>query len=189
MAFLQRFFVEVYNDNNMYEDFLKGEVFLDNEKLADWTKKMRLRNEKFASAIKDFNRIYPNSKVVESTLCDGLSVSDFLYNKSETKVSDFGKFKINKKTLGDDRYHYVCNGWFLDTLDNIYKVLEKGSFTVGICCDKTTDLYHDVKMQYNKLKDFLIKNGYVAGSVEKNIGSRDRVYLLMYDSLRNKKSR
>lgn len=187
MQFLRRFFVEVYDDDGMYDDFLRGEVILDNEKVMNWTKTMRLRNREFATSIKDFNRVYPKTKIIESAIGDGLSVSEFLYNKSEVTTSDFGKFEIGKKTLGDDRSHYICNGWFLDTLDNIYKVLEKGSFTVGICCEKKTDLYRDVKTQYNKLKDFLMRNGYMAGSVEKNCGTKDRVYLLMYDSMRNKK--
>ena len=99
MQFLRRFFVEVYDDDGMYDDFLRGEVVLDNEKVMNWTKTMRLRNKEFATSIKAFNRVYPKTKIIESALGDGLSVSEFLYNKSEITTSDFGKFEIGKKNF------------------------------------------------------------------------------------------
>lgn len=187
MKYLKRFFKEVYNNEDMYNEYLEGRVFIDNEKLMKWFKDVEIRNKTFAEAINKFAHPNNSQKVFETSISETLSVSSKMFNKKEIEIGDFERFKICKKELGNSRNLYICNGWYSDTLDNIYQVLNKGCFAVGICCEKKTDLFRDVRTHYNKLKDFLLKNGYNAGSIEENTYSNNRVYLLTYDSFRQRR--
>ena len=186
---LKRFFIEVYNDPSMYEEYLNGRVFINRDLYSKWFHALEKRNELFASTIKQYNRVGRKDIIVESQLSDDYSVGSYFNNDVISNVSEFGKFKIEKKQLGDDNNHYICNGYFIDTLEQIYKVLENGTFTVGICTEKKTDLFKDVVAHYNMLRDFLLKNGYNTSCIQTNVGSNNRVYLLMYErkiSKRNK---
>ena len=180
--YLKRFFIETYNDESMYYEYLKGNVFLDRNLLSVWLKEMEIKNSVFASSIHDFKHFTNKKIIIETSLSNNLCVSKHFFNKSEATVGEFGKFKIERKPLGNSCNHYICNGYFIDTLEQIYNVLDRGSFTVGICAEKKTELYKDVVKHYGELKSFLLKNGYKTASLETNCGKKNRVYLLMYDA-------
>lgn len=186
-TYLRRFFIEVYNDPTMYEEYLNGRVFLNRELFSKWHKEINLKNESFARKIKEIERPGTKEIIMESALSKDLCVSKHFFNKKIVTVSDFGLSKIEEKPLGNLQEHYMCNGVFLDTLDNIYQVLNNGSFTVGICCEKKIELYKDVVAYYNKLKDFLLRKGYRTAALETNVNSKNRIYLLTYDSRTHKK--
>lgn len=179
--YLKRFFIETYNNENMYYEYLKGQVYLDYNLVSNWLKDMDMRNYFFSKSIESFNRLKPREIVVESALSNELAVSKTFFNKKEIIVSEFGKSKIEKKQLGESHNHYICNGYFNDTLEQIYNVLDKGSFTVGICAEKKTELYKEVVKYYGQLRSFLLKNGYTTAALETNCNSKNRIYLLMYD--------
>lgn len=187
---LKRFFIDVYQDSSMYEGYLKGAVLLDSEVYQKWYTKMEKRNYLFATNLKSINRPYPKDFVVESALNEDLTVTKKLYNKSETIVSDFGFPKLEQSFLdcisSDKKVHYICNGCFMNTLENISRVLERGSFSVGICCDKKIDLYRKTVDYYNQLKNILLNVGYQVSSFESYCPNNERVYLLRYDSIRGK---
>lgn len=180
--YLKWFFIEKYNDVNMYYEYLKGQVFLEQNLFNNWFKEMEIRNNTFAKSLRDFDRFNIRNTVIESALSDTLCVSNHIFNKSEKHISEFGKFKIERKSLGNSTNHYICNGYYIDTLEQIYNVLNKGAFTVGICMEKKTKLYSDVVKHYGDLRNFLLKNGYQTSSLEANCGKKNRVYLLMYDA-------
>lgn len=184
---IKRFFKEVYNDQDMYQEYLNHRVFVDNDKYFKWVKTINSQNKIFADEISDFKRGNFVSQIIESSTSKGLTVSEHLY-LGHLNISEqpFDTPKIESKQLGNGKYHYICNGCYKDTLEKIYDVLNKGSFTVGICCEKKTDLYRDISKYYNQLKDFLVKKGYILGSIETNSVSNNRVYLLMYDSAKNR---
>lgn len=180
--YLKLFFIETYNSENMYYEYLKGQVALDNDLLNKWLREIEIRNYTFAQSLNDFNRFSIRNLIVESALSDEICISKKFFYKRERIISEFGKFKISHKIIGDSHNHYICNGYFLNTLEQIYKVLDNGSFTVGICAEKKTNLYQDVVKHYEKLRKFLLNNGYHASSLETNCGRKNRVYLLMYDA-------
>jgi len=97
--------------------------------------------------------------------------------------------KIEMLDVESESFYYICNGCYKTTLQNIYKVLSKGAFTVGICCDKKTDEFRDLVKYYNELKDFLMRKGYHATSFESNLSSKTRIYLLSYDSKHNSRNK
>lgn len=179
--YLKRFFIEVYNDESMYYDYLNNKVFLNYDEFAKWHKDIELRNSMFANSIKEFDRIDFKDIIVESKLSEELNISKHFHNKSEGQVSEFGKFEIKSYPLGNDNKHYICNGYFTDTLEQIYKVLDKGAFTVGICTEKKTELFHDVVKYYGELRSFLLKSGYQTSALEVSCNSKNRIYMLMYN--------
>lgn len=179
---LKRFFMEVYNDPTMYNDYLAGNVFLNQELYAKWHQETVKRNELFARSIEEFDRIKPKQIILEEAISDELTVSEHLFRKKRVEVGSFERFEIEKGQAGNSPEHYICNGYFNDTLNYIYEVLNGGAFTVGICCEKKTELFKEVVSNYNKLKGFLLKNGYSTSSIETNTKGKNRVYLLMYDS-------
>lgn len=192
---LKRFFMDVYQDSSMYENYLMGRVSLDKEAYQKWYTKTEKRNYLFAQLLKSISKPYPRDFVVESALTKDLSVSRYLYNKKEINVSEFGFPKLEKSSLNpiltEKKIHYICNGCFMDTLENISKVLDNGSFSVGICYEKKRELYWEIVEYYNQLKKTLLNSGYRASSFESYCANNDRVYLLRYDSIRitSKKSR
>lgn len=180
-AYLKRFFIEVYNDIDLYYDYLDGKSVINHEIFSKWFKDTKLRNAIFANCLVNFDRIKWNDTIVESSLGDYFSVAKNLHNPSIINVRDFEKFKIEKKEIGNSISHYICNGYFNDTLEQIYNVLDRGSFTVGICAEKKTELYNDVVKYYGELRSFLLKNGYSTSAIETNCSGKSRVYLLMYN--------
>ena len=178
---LKRFFMKTYNDIDMYYGYLKGDVFVDRNIYSKWASTLERRNELFAHILKQCDRVRFDDKIIESKLSNNSCVSQHFVNKAITNISEFQKFKIEKKNLGDSANHYICNGYFEDTLEQIYNVLNNGSFTVGICTEKKTELFRSVVAHYNQLKDFLLKNGYNTASIQTNVSANNRVYLLMYD--------
>jgi len=186
---LKRFFMEVYNNLDMYYAYLKGEVFIDCNTYSKWSSALERRNELFANTIKSYDRIKFNDIISESKLGDNLCVSQYFANKKIINISEFEKFKIEKSIVGNSTNHYICNGYFSDTLEQIYNVLDNGAFTVGICTEKKTDLFRNVVAHYNQLRDFLLKNGYTTSSIQTNVSSNNRVYLLMYDHKIKKRSK
>lgn len=183
---LRRFFSEVYNDPKMYEDYVEGKIILDFKLYNEWYQKLDIRNRIFARSVKEFTCSRPREFVMESAINDKLTVSQYLFGKSEVYISDFGKPEIITKNQEDLQAHYICNGYFNDTLQKINQVLNKGSFTVGICSEKNTKLYKEVISYYNKLKMALLKNGYISSSLEISSISKNRVYLLMYNGEKRK---
>lgn len=183
---LRRFFIEIYDDPNMYNDYINGKVFLNRELYSKWHKEIQERNKIFAKSIKEINRPLSRELVVESALSENLTISEYLFRKSKVEVSDFEIPQISKIIPGNEKYHYICNGCFVDTFDKINQVLERGSFTVGICCEKKTKLFKEISTYYNQLKNVLLNNGYYARSFESNTNRKNRVYLLMYDSIQDK---
>lgn len=183
---LKRFFIEVYNNSKMYDEYLKGEVYIDQNIYYKWLLDIKKRNELFAETLNEFNRIKCRETIIESRLNNEYCVSEYFNNPVISDISEFGKFKIQQKKLGNSNGHYICNGYFKETLEQIYKVLDNGSFSVGICTEKKTSLFKDVVTHYNMLKDFLLKEGYQTSCIQTNVKSNNRVYLLMYDH-KNKK--
>lgn len=185
---LKRFFIETYQDESMYEDYLTGKAFLNREDYRKWYSKMKVRNSLFSDMLTEVHNI--NSRVVvESALSKHLAVSSSFFCKKEIIESDFGfpkiEAKINLKE-GNSKAHYICNGCFTNTLEQIYQVLSSGSFSVGICCEKKTDLFRETVQYYNQLKDILLKSGYNAFSIESNCSMNNRIYLLKYNSCQGK---
>ena len=178
---LKRFFLEVYNDIDLYYDYLIGNTTINHDVYYKWYKDIKHGNEIFANCLINFNRIKWKDPIVESALADYFSVAKHLHNPSIINVKEFEKFKIEKQELGSSINHYICEGYFEDTLEQIYNVLDKGSFTVGICGEKQNCLYQEVVDYYSKLRHFLLKNGYQTSAFETNCNSKRRVYLLMYD--------
>ena len=111
--YLKRFFIEQYNDETMYYEYLKGNVFLDRNILSIWLKEMEIKNSVFASSINDFKRLNNKKIIIETSLSNNLCVSKHFFNKSEATVGEFGKFKIEKKSLGNSCNHYICNGLYI----------------------------------------------------------------------------
>lgn len=178
---LRKFFMDVYDNLDMYYEYLEGKAFLDPLKYSKWHSEQEHRNNLFAQCLKDNDRVNTDTFVLESALSGELSVSNFLGNNRLIMISDFDKFTLTKGQPGKVQMHYICNGYYSDTLEQIYQVLTCGSFSVGICTEKKTDLFREVKAHYRHLKDFLLKNGYVTEAIESNIGSKNRIYLLTYD--------
>ena len=181
-TYLKRFFLETYNDISLYYDYLDGKAVVDHNEFRKWFKNIKIGNEVFANCLINFERLKFNDIVIESALGDCFSVSKLLHNPSIINIRDFTKFKIVKGEVGSSTYHYICNGYFDDTLEQIYNVLNRGSFTVGICGEKQNCLYQDVVDYYSKLRRFLLKNGYVTSALETNCDRKNRAYLLMYDA-------
>lgn len=178
---LKKFFMDTYNSEDMYYDYVKGSIILDLPKYSKWHSEQRNKNSLFANYITENERLDNDSIILESALSGDLAVSNFLVNSKLVRISDFSKFKINKGTVGNLKGHYICNGYYNDTLEQIYQILNNGSFTVGICTEKKTKLFKEVKAHYNQLRDFLLRNGYITDVMESNIGSKNRIYLLTYD--------
>ena len=178
---LKKFFMDIYNSEDMYYDYVKGSIILDLPKYGKWHSEQRNKNSLFANYIIGNERLDNDSIILESALSGDLAVSNFLVNSKLVRISDFSKFKINKGTVGNLKGHYICNGYYSDTLEQIYQILNNGSFTVGICTEKKTKLFKEVKAHYNQLRDFLLRNGYITDVMESNIGSKNRIYLLTYD--------
>lgn len=184
-AHLKRFFWETYGDITMYEDYLCGDAFVNQELYLKWLKDVDNRNKIFAKSLSDFNRIHNKNIIIESALTSELTISKYLLvpsNNVNTVVSNFGSFQLKDESKNPTNNHYICNGYFIDTLKQIYNVLDNGSFTVGICAEKKTDMYREVVEYYGKLRSFLLKNGYNTSAIQSNVNSKNRVYLLMYDS-------
>lgn len=186
-AYLKLFFIETYNDENMYYEYLIGKVKIDYDLYTKWHKEMEQKNSTFFKSMKSFERTNYKDDLVESCLSDELCITKYFVNKKERHISEFGKFKIVKHPLGNASHHYICNGYFTDTLEQIYKVLENGSFTVGICGEKKSEIYKDIVKHYGELRSFLLKNGYSTSAIQTNCGEKNRVYLLMYDHKPKKK--
>jgi len=179
---LKQFFIEKYGDKNMYYEYLAGRISIDKDMYDSWYKDVEARNRLFSYQIKKHNRIFLGDTIVESKLCENLCVSKFFVNKCCSHIGEFGKFKIEKKRVGISNAHYICNGIYLDTLNQIYDVLSHGAFTVGICAEKRSEFYNSVVDYYGKLRNFLLNNGYSTSALEINCNSKNRVYLMMYNA-------
>ena len=184
---IKKFFEDVYNNPTMYDGYKIGTVFLNHELYSKWYKEMSIRRDTFVKVIKEIDRPKINEFVFETSLSSNLALSKSFFGKKEIEIQEFCTPKIETKPLGDATYHYMCNGCYETTLDNIYKVLNKGSFTVGICSEKKTDEFREITKYYNQLRDHLMKNGYLTASFESNISTKNRVYLLMYDYKKHNK--
>jgi len=184
---IKKFFEDIYNEPTMYDGYKKGTVFLNHELYSKWYKEMSIRSESFAKAIREMDRPRTSEFVFETALSSNLTLSKSFPGKKEIEVKEFCMPKIETRPLGDDTHHYICNGCYETTLDNIYKVLNKGSFTVGICSEKKTDEFREIVKYYNQLRDHLMKTGYATASFESNISKRNKVYLLMYDYKKHNK--
>lgn len=178
---LKYFFKETYNDINIYNDYLCGKFLLDKTIYNKWLSNIDLRNNIFAQVLKNFDRIEWGATILESSLNKDHCVSKSFHNPSIISVNDFEKFEIKKHPVGDSKNHYICNGYYQDTLMQIYKVLDKGSFTVGISTYKNKELFDDIVNYYNKLKMYLLKNNYCTAAIQTYVAG-SKVYLLMYDS-------
>jgi len=180
---LKRFFMETYDEEGLYSKYLNKEFSLDKPLYLKWLKEKETQNMMFAQSMASFNRIVPNSHIVESSTGKELSIFKYLPIKSEIHLSSFvfSPSLIKKSALGNGTEHYVCNGYFENTLEEIYNILEKGAFTVGICSDSHTKLYREIVEHYKKLREFLLKEGYITSAVETNCNFKNHVYLLMYD--------
>lgn len=184
---LKKFFKDIYNDSSMYYDYMAGRLSLDQTAFLKWYAAMERRNREFLKMIRDDDHIRFSDSIIETALSQHLTVTTTTFRKRTIEVSEMATPKIELLEVGSDSHHYICNGCYETTLQNIYRVLSKGSFTVGICCEKKTDEYRDLVKYYNMLKDFLMRKGYRAASFESNISSKDKMYLLMYDSKRQGK--
>jgi hypothetical protein len=180
--YLKKFFIDTYNDPNMYYEYLSGRLHIDRIAFSKWYSTMESRNASFLALIKNCNKINTNTNILETALSDNLTVTTPVYRNRVIEVHDIATPKIEMLDIGNETCHYICNGCYETTLQNIYQVLSKGSFTVGICCDKKTDEFRDLVKYYNMLKDFLMRKGYHASSFESNVSSKTRIYLLSYDS-------
>lgn len=184
--YLKKFFKDTYNNENLYETYLKGFFRIDPDLFSKWYKEMEIRNRLFLDKISPLRKVSPSSCILETALSQNLTVLTPLYRKRVTEVKEASFPKIEQLELGVGSHHYVCNGVYESTLQNIYNVLTNGSFSVGICTNKKTDEYRKIVKYYNTLKDFLMRHGYHVSSFESNNGSKNKVYLLMYDCEKNK---
>ena len=97
--YLKLYFIDVYKDINMYYNYLSGNVLIDKEKYDKWITSIEFRNKCFANAVMDLDRINWKTIITESKLSNELSVCKYLHNNSLTHVSEFDKFKIEKKSV------------------------------------------------------------------------------------------
>lgn len=178
---IKRFLEEKFDEDDIYEQYLDGRVFVKPEEYLKWFKTLDRQNDIFADALKSFDAVSSNSIIVESAVHQEIAVCNHLRCKSITvNEVEFNRPKLEKKAHGNEKYHYVCNGVYNDTLTRIYEVLECGSFSVGICNDKKSELYKETVSYYKKLKDFLHREGYSVSAIETNCGTINRVFLMKY---------
>ena len=185
--YLKQFFADVYRDSDMYYNYLAGKLNIDQVAFSKWYSTIESRNKDFLKFIKGGNYFKANDTIFETALSKNLTVIIPQYKNRIIETSEFATPKIESLDLGVETHHYICNGCYETTLQNIYKVLSKGSFTVGVCCEKKTDEFRDLVKYYNMLKDFLMRQGYRASSLESNVSSKNRIYLLSYDSKKQNK--
>jgi len=184
---LKKFFEDVYNDTNMYFEYLANRRQIDHVLYSKWYQEMEKRRNLFADFINSTKQNIVNSDLVETALSKELAVSKTLFKKAELDIQTFSIPALEEKSIGNESHHYLCNGCFDTTLENIYKVLENGAFTVGFCGEKKTDEFKEIVKFYNTLKDQLMRKGYIATSLESNISSKNRIYVLTYDHKKNNK--
>jgi len=178
---IKRFLEEKFDEDDIYEQYLAGRVFIKSEEYLKWFKALDHQNDIFADNLKASNVIGFNCVIIESAVSKEIAVCNHLKTKNITiNEVEFNKPKLEKKSLGNDRYHYICNGIYSDTLTRIYEVLEHGSFSVGVCADKKSKLYKETVSYYIKLRDLLRREGYMASAVETNYGGVNRVFLMKY---------
>lgn len=181
---MKKFFEDEYNDPNMYFDYINGKIILNYELYDKWYKAMKKRSASFYD-LANHSNLTPDIELFETTTTSDFAVTKFLGHK-RIELKEFMMPKIEERPLGGESFHYICNGCYETTLENIYKVLNKGSFTVGICCEKKTEEFRNIVKYYNELKHFLMMKGYSLFSYESNVSGNNRVYLLNYDSRKNK---
>jgi len=186
-AYLKKFFMDIYQDPGMYLDYICGRINIDSAAFSKWYYSIERRNREFLYSISTCKCINFRSFIKETALSENLTVTTPIYKNRTIEISEMAMPKIEMLKPGFENYHYICNGCYETTLQNIYNVLSNGSFTVGICCDKKTDEYRDLVKYYNILKDFLMRKGYIATSYEANVSGKNKMYLLMYDSKKQNK--
>ncbi len=177
---IKRFFEECYTDMNMYQEYLNKEAFINQEKYLEWLSELNERNKTFAEAISQLYLIRKKDEIVESVLSREMTSAEYLNVRTSVPiVREFIKPSTIPQSISNKHFHYICNGYYSDTLSRIYEVLNGGAFTVGICCDKKARLYKEIKSYYEKLKANLLTKGYVANNAEVNIDCY-KVYILNY---------
>lgn len=186
---LRGFLLETQNVPYFNEDYQIDKQYIDIALYDKWVNEYNFKNKIFAGIIAEYYKFNSRKKIVESALAEDLSISKYLYAKTQVIVSDISISRPKAKTLGAGNYHYICNGCYIDTLDHIYDVLKNGSFTVGVCGDKKSESFKEMVDYYNQLRELLLKEKYTVGAMECNHSSRTKAYFLTYDSAKNKKSR
>ena len=184
---MKKFFEDIYHDSTMYSCYLNGQMFLNMDLYTKWYKEMRLKRDLFLKELKSTSMFKIKHSFFETSIHEDFLVTEKVFGEKIFEVKEFTLPDIFEYPLGGSNLHYICNGCYESTLENIFNVLNKGSFTVGICTDKKSVEYKQIVKYYNELKDFLMRRGYHASSFECNNGGSNKTYLLMYDSLKQKK--
>jgi len=183
---IKKFYEDIYNDPNMYYEYLSDKRKIDPGLYSKWYKEMQLKREPFVKFVSESKRYNNHEEIFETALSKDLAVSRPYFINRTIEVKEFTIPRLEQRPIGDERFHYLCNGCYETTLDNIYRVLNNGSFTVGYCGDKKSDEFKEIVSFYNKLKDKLMRKGFVAASMEESVSNKHKLYILTYQSKRRK---
>ncbi|MBQ7136763.1 MAG: hypothetical protein IJO43_02145 [Bacilli bacterium] len=183
---IKKFYEDVYHDPSMYYEYLSGKRTIDPMLYSKWYKEMEARRDPFVKFIMGGKKYNNHEFFFETALSKDLAVSRPYFINKSIEVKEFIIPRLEEMPLGDESFHYLCNGCYETTLENIYRVLNHGSFTVGYCGEKKTDEFKEIVKFYNMLKDRLMRKGFIASSMEESVSSKHKLYVLTYQS-KNKK--
>lgn len=142
---------------------------------------LRIANKMFAKYLESKKLIKPNDNLIEITASVVDSVTMFLENQNSKNVimhnvdPDMYGVNFNPDSGVND---FICNGVFSTTGCYTRRMLETGSFNIGICSN-------DPK-EYRKAKDFYQKFGKVLVAIGVPIDVHEeelnegKIYLLSY---------
>lgn len=154
LSYLQERF---YEEENCYVDVLyqTGRLHIYHQ----WLEKLKKEHQLFLNAA-----CFPDhfSKfILEVSEDENYSVSSLLDQSRyvlEARRSDLC-YTLNRNIPLDKRlnYHLISNGTYQEVSDLLPQVLDRGSFTIGVCLPKKDKRYKQESRQYKILYDRLLK--------------------------------
>lgn len=116
-------------------------------------------NKLFAKVARPF---FPEGKeIIELSNSRDYSVSSFLDQRVISVIGkDCESFTLQEIPLAEEKNlsgHFLSNGCYEETGEMLAQFLRQGSFTVGVCANKRSSYFKNLKKQYQMLYYQLLK--------------------------------
>ena len=177
---MSRYILEIEKDSSLFKKFLNGGWYPNFDEYRMFLRKQEKNNNSFAKTITRYHLVKSTDHVIETVCSKELSsVASFL-NKDATIIqSGYGTIKFDSEISNILTYPscYISNGIYHDTKELVTKMINYGSFIIGVCDNPNSIFYKENIERIKELKLYLDKR-HVPYKTYKYDNHRDKTLIL-----------
>lgn len=179
---MSRYILEIQQDTTLFKKFQNGSWYPNFDEYRLFLKKQEKNNNSFSKLISKYHLVKQQDHIVETVFSEELdSIATYLERESIQIKSGYGTITCPSSIPQTLEYPtcYISNGIFQDTETLVSKLINYGSFIVGVC-DNPNSVFYQENIQRMKQLETILKKRHVSYRTYHHKNHRDKCLVLSY---------